>query len=278
MKRVGAVNRLVLGAMLATLPGVLFAPAAGAQLGVESGAEEARAGITVNGVGLGTTKKIAANHAVGDARQRAASIAAVLGLDLGGVEAVYMPELAESARASRRCRRPSGCRKTAAARVTFGVVGAATDAQAIREVSASGGASVPVEPRDRSGERSIRRAIETARHAATKEAVATAARNAKTAADAAGLQLGSVVSVAEPVPAYYALDPPFYLPFPLDPLLGTSGPGTFCGTAQRTVIRRDPATGRPKELRRVSRRRCLVPREYEASVEIRYSAGRRPGV
>jgi hypothetical protein len=276
MKRVGATNRMVLGAMLAALSALLFAPTAGAQFAAQSSADEAPAGITVTGIGLAPTKADAADRAVGDARQRAAGIAAGLALDLGGVEGIHMPELVQFARSSRRCP-PSGCRKAVVARMTFSIIGGASAADVDRAVSASGFASVPVEPGDPASDRSIRRAILTARHASAQEAVDSALRNAKTAAGAAGLQLGPVVSVVESGPAYPFPDLPFYPASFEDPLLGSWGPGVFCGTARRFVIQRDPETGKPT-FRRVLRRRCFVPRTYDTHLEIAYSASRSPGV
>ncbi len=276
MERVGGVDRLVLASMLAALLVLLFPATAGAQSFSGSDSDELPAGITVTGIGFAPTKAVAADHAVRDARQRAASIAAVLRVELGGVEGIYMPELPQFARSSQRCgrreSRPTGCRKAAAAMVTFGVVGGATAADIVREVGSSGAASVPVEPRDRTSDRWIKRAIVTARRAATEEAVATAFLNAKAAADAAELRLGPLVSVAEtPLTSYFPA-PPFSVPAFQDPLLGAWGPGVFCRVTRQPVVRLDPETGRPKVVRRGPRRRCAVPRTYEMRLEIRYSA------
>jgi hypothetical protein len=255
------------------LAALLF-PAAGAQAHPGRGADEAPAGITITGIGVAPTKAAAADRAVGDARQRAASIAAGLRVELGVVEGVYMPELTQFHPSALGCggprRKPASCRRAAAAIVTFGVVGGATAAEAGREIGSSGTAEVPVEPRDETSDRSIKQAIVKARGAALREAVATALRNAKVAAGAAGLKLGPLVSVAEtPTGPYFP--ELFEVPSIRDPALGALAPGLFCGLVRRAVARRDRKTGRLKIVR-VTRRRCIVPRTYETRLEIAYSA------
>lgn len=276
MEWVGGVNRIVRASMLMGLVALLLPTVAGAQTAPEGDSDELPDGITVTGIGFAPTMAFAADHALRDARNRAAAIATALRVELGGPEAVYMPELTRFAGSSQRCGdrggRPAGCRKAATAIVTFGVVGGATSADVLREVGSTGTASVPVEPRDRTSDRWIKRAIVTARSAATEEAAATARLNAKVAAKAAGLRLGPLVSVTETSPPSYLPLPFTYVPAFQDPLLGRFGPGIFCRVTRQPVVRFDPETGRPELVRQVRRRRCAVPRTYETYLEIRYSA------
>ena len=272
MERIGGVR--IAPASVLALAALLF-PAAGAQAAPASGTEEAPPGITVTGIGVAPTKAAAADRAVRDARQRAAGIAADLHVELGKLEGVYLPELTQFPSSGQGCAgpksKPASCRRAVGAVVTFGIVGGETAAETGREIGSSGTAEVPIEPRDDTSDRSIKQAIVKARGAALREAVATALRNAKVAADAADLQLGPLVSVAEtPPPSYFP--EPLYPQFLREPALGTLAPGVFCGVARRPVFRRDPKTGKP-EIVRVRHRRCIVPGTYETRLEIAYSAG-----
>lgn len=251
----------------------------------------AQPGITVTGIGLarlgpgaavgGEARKRATNiahstavrRAIGDGRRRAKAIARVLGVDLGRTTAV------ESQRGDQvhrikgcsvrgRPNRPR-CLTLAAVTVTVEIVGGG-DGSASDTVGAIGTASVEVEPANAERNRSIKRAVISARQTATSEAAAAARHNAQTLAGAAGLTLGSIVSVSESAPAglLAVLDPSFH-----DASIGTFGPGQFCGYIRNSVVRRDPATGRPYVVRVVRKRKCRAPREYDASLEVRYEAG-----
>jgi hypothetical protein len=262
------------GALLIALLALSLPATAGAQPATPETAD-APAGITVTGIGFAGTKAFAADHAIRDATDRAAMVAVALGVDIGTIESVEMPELTQFTRFSQNCKRGDDrqakrCRrKAAAAIVTFSIRGGAIgDVEAMRTVTADSSASAPVEPRDRLSDRWIKRAIVTAREDATKSAAEAAGQNARTAAAAADLKLGAIVSVAEAPPSD-ALLPFLDLGF-RDPLLGFFGPGTYCGTANRPILRRNPKTGKG-EIVRVKRRRCVIPSTYDTRVEVRYA-------
>jgi hypothetical protein len=252
------------------LLGLLASAGAAAKVPVESGASEGPPGITVTGIGFAPTTSEAAAQAVHDARRRAGSIARVLRLDLGGTDAVELPDLARYG-AARPCRgrekRSAGCRRApiaAAATVTYAIVGGGTG-EAMRSIRSHGSASALVEAGDRSRNRAIKRAVLATRRKIIPEAALAAWRSARVAADAADLDLGPIVSVRETVPSYYGSS--FY-----DAALGSFGSGRFCGIVRVPVVRRDPETGVPKVVRRVPRRRCFVPSPYSVSFAIEYEA------
>lgn len=262
------------GALLIALLALPFPVAAGAQ-SATPGTADAPAGITVTGIGFAGTEASAADQAIRDATDRAATVAATFGVEIGTIERIEMPELTQFTRFSENCkradnRRATVCRrKAAAAIVTFGIRGGATgDVEAMRTVAAEATASVSVERRDRPSDKWIKRAIATAREEALKSATAAARQNARTAAAAADLKLGPIVSVAETAPS------PSLLPFLelgfRDPLLGFFGPGTYCGIVRRATLRRDPETGK-RRIVRVKRRRCVIPSAYETQMEVRYA-------
>jgi len=278
-------------AIFAALLLLLVPTTAPAKAAVGGESAEARAGITVTGIGLarlgpvarasGEARQRATNvarytavrRAVRDGRRRAKAIAGALGVEVGRTIAVELQRVGQANR-TKGCsvrggqKRPR-CLTLAAATVTVGIVGGG-DGTASDTVGALGTASVEVEPRNPERSRSIKRAVTSARQTSTSEAAAAARRNAETLAEAAELTLGRIVSVSEPPPtgplAY--LDPSLY-----DASLGTFGPGRFCGQVRHPVVRRDPETGRPRPVRWVSERKCRAPREHESSLETRYEAG-----
>jgi hypothetical protein len=268
------VKRIGCGVALAVLLSLVVPAEAGAKGGVESDTD-ASAGITVSGIGFAKANAGAVERAVHDARLRAAVIARELHLDLGGAEAVELPELTQfgAPGAPRRCpehKRSAGCRNgptAVAATVTFAIVGGAGEEGTARTVTASGAAFAPIEPSDDSRSSSIKRAVLGARRAVTPEAATTAWRNARMAGAAAGLRLGTIISVQEaPALSYYGSS--FY-----DPALGSFAPGRFCGIYKRAIVRRDPQTGQSRVVRRVPHRRCTVPSSYSVHLEVRYEAG-----
>lgn len=266
-----AARRLGCCLVLAVLLSALTPGGAGAK-GLGGDAGEAPAGITVDGVGFADGYSAAATRAVHEARRRAAVIARELGLDLGRVEAVDLPEptrFGGSVACAGSGTRSTGCRPgptAVAATVTFALAGGGTGEA--RTVGAYGAAFARVRPRDENRSRSIKRAVFAARRTVTPEAAAAARRHARMAAAAVGLRLGAIVSVSETSPlSYYG--PSFY-----DAALGTFGPGRFCGVYRRPIVRRDPRTGLPRVVRRVARRRCTFPTSYGVTLEVRYEAGR----
>lgn len=261
MRRLSGARRIVLGATAASL---LLVPAAAAKGPMESGAAEAPAGMTVTGIGFAPKSAEAVERAVHDARQRANLIARPLGLDLGAVEGVELPELVQFGD-------PSSRPTAVAASVTFAIVGGAGGEEDGGWVRAHGSASARVVPRNRERSRAIKRAILSARRTVAPQAAAAALRSARRAAAAVDVELGAIVSVRETTPGYY-FAPTFY-----DAALGSFGPGRFCGIVRRPVVRPDPETGVPRVVRRVPRRRCIAPSTYRVDLEVEYLAARPPG-
>jgi hypothetical protein len=269
MKRLGAARWIVCGVAMVALSSLLAPVSAGAKGSFEGGGSEAAPGVTVTGIGFAPAEAEAAERAVRDARQRATSIARALRLDLGDVEAVELPELTQFG-FSRSCpgQGSRGCRRlpaAAAATVTYGIVGGGTGEGTARSIRAHGTASTAVESTDRSRNRSIRRALLTARREIAPRAALAARRSAARAANATDLQLGAIVSVEETLPYYYGTS--FY-----DAALGSFGPGRFCGIVKRPILRRDPETGEREVVRRVRSRRCFVSSPYGVQLTVEYEA------
>jgi hypothetical protein len=260
MEAVGTAKGIASAMALTVLMALLVPLSAGAKFPPPDDAGGSPPGVTVTGLGFARGDAGASERAVRDARQRAAAITRVLGLQLGQVEAVDLPDLTQFGRG-----RTSGP-TAAAATVTFAIVGGASGGREAKSVHASGAASARVRPRDRNRNRSIRHAILLARRGAAPPAATAARRSARVAAAAAGLELGTIVSVAEAASPYY-YGPAFY-----DAALGSFGAGQFCGIVTRPVVRPDPETGVPRVVRRVPRRRCFVPSTYEVQLKIGYEA------
>lgn len=215
-------------------------------------AEEYGPGITVSGAGfapLGHRDRATA-RAVGDARRRAEAIAGALGVSTGEARYIEMntpfdprPECVN--RTTGRC----APMDAVSAVVTFAINGGPTSDEDAREVEGTGTAFSRIEV-ERKTSPAIRHAVRATRLAVTPEAAKAARANAETAGRAAGIQLGQVFSVVEPSGAAYGYDP----------LLGTFGPGQFCGTVRRVITRRDPDTGRFRIVGRRRIHRCYKPR------------------
>ncbi len=247
-------------------------------------------GITITGAGLArvhapsrpsdrsieraidAAQPLAANRAVRDARGRAEAIAAAAGVQLGEVAKVELQDAFQQFGQPRgRCGRSRRTKRlrcstppfvASAATVTFSIVDGAAGSDDARTVQAYGAASVPVEPQNPRSSGSIRRALFAARLAVIPGATAAARHNVETAAGAAGLTLGPIVSISE------RQEPYFYDNI----VLGSFGPGLFCGIVSRPVFRRDPNTGRRRVVRRVRSRRCFFPRTFSLRLEATYEA------
>ena len=133
---------------------------------------------------------------------------------------------------------------------------------AAETVTALGSSQAEVKPEDKKSNASIKKAIAEARATALPLALANARQRAAELAAGSGLVLGDVESVEE------YLDPRFggY------ELLGSFGPGQFCGTVTRRVRQR-LSDGRVVR-RRVRQRRCHFPRFVLTSVEVTYKASK----
>jgi hypothetical protein len=274
---------LLTAVLLALLPGEALAQ--GGPFGpFQPPQEDYGPGISVGGAGLArvtapaqltdesvrqavdAVRPRAVARAVADARRRAEAIAAELGLSLGSAEAVELgagfPEREPCRRSRRtnelRCRVPAFT--TASATVTFEIVGGAQSSEGAREISASGVGSSPAEAKRRTSP-SIRRALSVARAAATPEAARIARSNAELAAQGSGLAVGPLFSIVEQSNLYG---------YP--PILGAFGPGRYCGTFRRSIVRRDPETGVRRVVGRRRVRRCFAPRTFQVSLEVTYLA------
>jgi hypothetical protein len=220
-------------------------------------------GITVSGVGfapLGARDRTTA-RALGDARRRAQAIAGALGAGLGDVRAAevstpFEPRPDCGDRRTRRC----APLDAVGIEATFEIVGGGADSDGAREFKGTGIGTARSEPARRNSP-AIRRSLRAARLAATPGAAEAARANAQAAATASGVQLGQLFSVVEPDLYGY------------QPLLGTFGPGQFCGIVRRTIYRPDPETGRVRPVRRIKQRRCYSPRSTSVRLEITYLAG-----
>ena len=120
--------------------------------------------------------------------------------------------------------------------------------------------SAPAEPR-RQNSPSIRHALFAARSVATPEAARIARSNAELAAKGSGLALGPLFSIVEQANLYG-----------YEPILGAFGPGTYCRSFRRVIVRRDPETGARRVIRRGRVRRCFAPRTFPVSLEATYLA------
>ena len=132
--------------------------------------------------------------------------------------------------------------------LTGGIAEAQTPAP--QTVAATGSGEVRPEPRDRNSNASIRSAVERARQAAAPLAVADARRRAVGFGLAAGLRLGGVISITEPLPSPWG---------PLGQDRGTFGPGLFCGRVPRFRTERDASGRVVRRVRLGARRTCRIP-------------------
>jgi hypothetical protein len=216
-------------------------------------------------VALDAARPVAVGRAVRDARRRAASVARGEGIVIGAVRKADLRQLFFERGHHCRSARPTRCKVPAfvgaSATVTFEIVGGAEPDEDARTLEAYGSFFVPVEPADPLEERSIRRALLSARDTATPAAAARARSQVDAAASAAGVSVGTVVSIAEQA-SYYP-----------DAALGTVGPRRYCRVLRhRRFLGVDRRTGRPRIERGPPRRRCLFPHRLSVTIEATYTA------
>jgi hypothetical protein len=133
-----------------------------------------------------------------------------------------------------------------------------------RTVTAVGSSLNPVTPSDRTDNAAILAAIAAAKNAGIGPAMAAARTRAEQLAQAAGLTLGAVQGIEEGGGAGTF----FFGGGPSE--LGTFGPGEFCGTVPRYVIRRGPGR-RVRRVRRGTRRVCRFPNVIETRLAVTYA-------
>ena len=220
---------------------------------------------------VNAAKARAIPRAVARARDRAQALAAAAGLTLGEIRAVserppepyyfgtqrYCRTLPANGRPLRgpRCTVPAFTSAMVTATFATSETEAATPAG--RAIAGTESASAPVRPRNRRSSASIADALLRGRRQAAPLALAAARRDAEAAGRAAGMQPGALFSIAE-----------VREPFGEQQLLGTFGPGRFCGTVSRAIVRRDAATGRRRVVRRVRTRRCFFPSRATVTLRV----------
>lgn len=154
------------------------------------------------------------------------------------------------------------------------VLGSASLALAEGEtVSAYGTGQVAVTPKNPKSEKSIRAAVEAAQQRSLPLAVASARASAQAIADAAGLTLGAVMTVAQQINPYLIGGfGGFGGGIVVTPGNGIVGPfnGKFCGRVTRAVFK--TVNGKRKVVRRVRERRCFVPGAVANTLEVTFRA------
>jgi hypothetical protein len=127
-----------------------------------------------------------------------------------------------------------------------------------RALSAHGTASVPVRPEDRRSSPSIAAALRRSRAAALLPGLDAARAAATRAAEASGLPLGPLFSIAEVRRPYEDFGQ------------GSFGPGRYCGLVRRNIVRRDARTGRRRVVRRVRRRACFFSARVSVGLRVTF--------
>jgi hypothetical protein len=207
-------------------------------------------GITVAGAGFAPVghRDRATARAVADARRRAQAIATALGVTAGPATAVevrtpFEPRVRCEGRSTGRC----APLEAVSATTTFAIAGGPTSDDGAHEIEGTGAARSRPEM-DRQTSPAIRSALRSTRLSLGSEAAKIARANAEGAAAPTGIQLGPLFSVLDASNA-----------FGYDPLVGSFGPGQFCGFVRRGRIRVDPDTGERHFVRGRRVRRCYRP-------------------
>jgi uncharacterized protein YggE len=142
------------------------------------------------------------------------------------------------------------------------VMAAPAVADQSKSVTATGTGTEKVVPQKRHSNASIAKAVDVARRAGIKGAMAESLEYAKEYAQAAGLTLGSVISVSDAQNSaigYYG--GPFFGPF---------GPNQYCGNV--TPRRVEVVAGKKKVVTGKRVRRCFVPPFETTTLTVTYSA------
>ena len=147
--------------------------------------------------------------------------------------------------------------------VAAGLLAAPAAAQqpAAKSVQVLGVGEADVKPSNRRSNASIQRAVDRAEAAALPRAFRAAGERAAELARLSGLTLGEIIAVSDVPASPYG---PFGFGFE-----GTFGPGRWCGTIRRSVLRR--VDGRRRRVTR-TRRVCHFPPEVYVSLTVTYAA------
>lgn len=156
-----------------------------------------------------------------------------------------------------------------------------------RGVTATGTGDAAVKPQNAKDNASIVAAVDVARTAASRAALADARKQADRLAAAAGVKLGSIVALEEVQPDDFgALTAPFPAPargravpvpfpvrgVPFAPLLiSPFGKDRYCANVRRPVFRRKDGRRRRVGSRRV--RSCIVPGRVTTRIEVTFAIG-----
>ncbi|HEX6387869.1 MAG TPA: hypothetical protein VFZ89_00425 [Solirubrobacteraceae bacterium] len=214
---------------------------------------------------VAAAKPAAMRRAIGAARLRAAALASAAGVTLGDAVAVNerdgQAELGYVNQrpicSGRRCRAPALA--SASVTVTFATAQTSAATPSGQALVASGVGEANVRPRNRRNSASIRAAIARAQAAAAPEALREAQADAASLAAGLGRPLGALFAIAEirrPQQDFSWM-------------LGSFGPGVYCGEVRRTIFRRD-STGRRRPVRRVTERRCWYPFQIDVALRVTY--------
>jgi len=118
-------------------------------------------------------------------------------------------------------------------------------------------------PRNRNSNASIAKAVRDAERAAIPRALGNGRGRAARLAQQSGLRLLELHSVAETTPSPFG----YYGPYGAQ---GTFGPGRYCGTTRRSIVRRG-ADGQRRRVGSRSVRSCRVPRSINASLTMTFT-------
>ncbi len=131
--------------------------------------------------------------------------------------------------------------------------------QPVQTITATGTGQTRVHPKNRHSNASIAAAVDAARKASIGGALSEAREYALDYARAAGMTLGSVVSISDAQANGY-IGP--------GESIGPFGPGRYCGTVQRLIGK--PQKGKKPRFRKVHR--CFAPPFAYTTLSVTYSA------
>jgi Protein of unknown function (DUF541) len=135
-------------------------------------------------------------------------------------------------------------------------------------ITATGSGQSAVSPQDRKDNASIAKAVADAYAAALPKAIADAREDATALAQAAGLPLGALQSVSDGA----TTGTPYFFPFGSSQVLGTFGPGKFCGNVHIPVFH-TTKSGRRVVTGHHTRRTCRVPSSITRTVTLTFATG-----
>lgn len=134
-----------------------------------------------------------------------------------------------------------------------------------QSVTATGSAEVKVKPTDRHSSASIAAAVVAAEKQAVPQALIAAHAKALLYAQDSGLTLGSVLSVSDAQSGQIFVGPPG-----IEGNIGPFGPGNYCGTVRRPIVRK--VNGRRKLIGFKKVHMCFVPAFAGSTLTVTYAA------